>query len=119
VTCDPVYPPGQVFPFYYLAGIPYYHRTLIWPWLGTLNAINKSRAGRTDEAAADLARIAAWYISQNVVAEVYEPDGRPVNRRFFQAEFPFAWNAGLFVYAVHACGLADNEGAQAPVFWPV
>ncbi len=113
-TCDPVYSGWQVFPFYYLAGIPDYHRTLIWPWLGTLNAVNKWRLGRSDEAVADLARIAGWYVRQNVVAEVYEQDGTPVNRRFFQAEFPFAWNAGLFVYAAHACGFVEKRGAQAP-----
>jgi len=56
-TCDPVYPIWQVFPFYFLAGIPDYHRTLIWPWLGTLNAINKFRLGNQEEALADLARI--------------------------------------------------------------
>lgn len=108
-TCDPVYPFWQVFPFYFLAGIPDYHRTLIWPWLGTLNAINKFRIGRQQEAAADLARIGSWYVERNAVAEVYERDGSPVGRRFFQAEVPFAWNAGLFVYAVHALGLAEKS----------
>ncbi|MBI2246399.1 MAG: hypothetical protein HYY39_00890 [Armatimonadetes bacterium] len=102
---DPVYPPWQVFPFYYLAGIPDYHRTLIWPWLGTVNAVNKARLGFRQEAIRDLARIGSWYVRDNVVAEVYEPAGRPVSRRFFQAEFPFAWNAGLYVYAIHALDL--------------
>ena len=104
-TSDPVYPIWQVFPFYFLAGIPDYHRTLIWPWLGTLNAINKFRLGHQDEALADLARIGAWYVARNAVAEVYEQDGRPLSRRFYQAEVPFAWNAGLYVYAVHTLGL--------------
>ena len=104
-TCDPVYPIWQVFPFYFLAGIPDYHRTLIWPWLGTLNAINKFRLGQQDGALADLARIGEWYVARNAVAEVYEQDGRPLSRRFYQAEVPFAWNAGVYVYAVHALGL--------------
>lgn len=104
-TCDPVYPAWQVFPFYYLAGIPDYHRTLIWPWLGTVNAVNKFRSGDRSGAVVDLARIGSWYARENTVAEVYEPGGVPVSRRFFQAEFPFAWHAGLYVYAVHAVGL--------------
>jgi len=104
-TCDPVYPIWQVFPFYFLAGIPDYHRTLIWPWLGTINAINKFRLGQQDGALADLARIGEWYVARNAVAEVYEQDGRPLSRRFYQAEVPFAWNAGVYVYAVHALGL--------------
>ncbi len=107
-TCDPVYPFWQVFPFYYLAGIPDYHRTLIWPWLGTLNAINKFRLGRQGEAVADMARIGDWYVARNAVAEVFESDGMMLNRRFYQAEVPFAWNAGLYVYAVHAIGLAQS-----------
>ncbi|TMI76471.1 MAG: hypothetical protein E6H05_03510 [Bacillati bacterium ANGP1] len=91
--------------FYFLAGISDYHRTLIWPWLGTLNAINKFRLGQQDGALADLARIGEWYVARNAVAEVYEQDGRPLSRRFYQAEVPFAWNAGVYVYAVHALGL--------------
>jgi len=105
-TCDPVYPVWQVFPFYFLAGIPDYHRALIWPWLGTLNAINKFRLGQREAAIADLARIGTWFVEHNAVAEVYERDGLLVNRRFYQAEVPFAWHAGLYVYAVRALGLA-------------
>lgn len=110
--CDPVYSFWQVFPFYYLAGIPDYHRTLIWPWLGTLNAINKFRLGSREQAVADLARIGGWYVARNAVAEVYEPDGRMLHRRFFQAEVPFAWNAGTYVFAVHALGLAKNSSSR-------
>jgi hypothetical protein len=104
-TCDPVYPISQVFPFYFLAGIPDYHRTLVWPWLGTLNAINKFRLGDQPAALSDLARIGALFVERNAVAEVYEPDGRLLQRRFYQAEFPFAWNAGLYIYAAHTLGL--------------
>lgn len=105
-TCYPVYSPYQVFPFYYLAGIPDYHRTMIWPWLGTLNAVNKHRLGDRLLALADLSRFGAWYVRDNAVSEVYDQQGRPVTRRFFYAEVPFAWNAGVYVYAVHALGLA-------------
>ncbi len=108
-TCDPVYSPWQVFPFYFLAGIPDYHRTMIWPWLGTLNAINKHRLGYRDEALSDLARIGAWYVRWNAVGEVYDHNGRPVSRRFYQSEVPFAWHAGLYVYAVHELGLVESS----------
>lgn len=103
-TCHPVYPLRQVFPFYILAGIPDYHRTLIWPWLGTLHAINKHRRGDREAALADLSWIGQWYVQRNAVAEVYDAQGKPVSRRFYQAEVPFAWNAGLYVYAVHEVG---------------
>ena len=107
-TCEPVYSLRQVFPFYILAGIPDYHRTLIWPWLGTLHAVNKHRRGNRDAALADLARIGEWYVQRNAVAEVYDDEGKPVSRRFYQAEVPFAWNAGLYVYAVHEVGLLHD-----------
>lgn len=105
-TCDPVYPWWQVYPMYYLAGIPDYHRTLVWPWLGTLNAINKARLGHRDAAVADLARIGQWYVASGAVNEVYVPRGLPVSRRYYSAEVPFAWNAAFYVYALHATGLA-------------
>jgi glycogen debranching enzyme len=104
-VCYPVYAPWQVFPMYYVAGIPDYHRTMIWPWLGTLNAVNKARFGDREGAVADLGRIGAWYIQHNAVNEVYNREGMPVSRRFYTAEVPFAWNAGAYVYAVHTLGL--------------
>ncbi len=107
-TCHPVYPLSQVFPFYILVGLPDYHRSLIWPWLGTLNAVNKHRLGHQD-AVTDLARIGEWYLRENAVNEVYDRHGTPVARRFYHAEVPFAWNAGLYVYAVHALGFAPRE----------
>lgn len=107
-TCYPVYPWWAVFPLYYLAGIPDYHRTLIWPWLGTLNAVGKDRLGDRAGAVTDLARIGEWYIRGNAVNEVYDAGGTPVSRRFYHAEIPFAWNAGLYVYAVHTLDLAPG-----------
>ncbi len=107
-TCYPVYPWWRVFPMYYLAGIPDYHRTLIWPWLGTLSAVGKDRLGDRPGALTDLARIGEWYVRCNAVNEVYDAGGTPVARFFYQAEVPFAWNAGLYVYAVHTLGLAPS-----------
>jgi glycogen debranching enzyme len=110
-VCDPVYPSWRVFPMYYLAGIADYHRTMIWPWLGTLNAVCKARYGDREAALADLARIGAWYLRYNGVNEVYDHGGKPISRRFYTAEIPFAWNAGLYIYAVHTMGL---EGGLTP-----
>jgi len=106
-TCDPVYQWWRVFPMYFLAGIPDYHRTLIWPWQGTLNAINKARLGDRAGAVADLSRVGEWYVRWNAVNEVYGADGRPLSRRFYRAEVPFAWNAGVYVHAVHELGLIE------------
>jgi len=104
-TCDPVYPWWRVFPAYYLAGIPDYHRSLIWPWQGTLFALCKAQFGDRAGALADLAQLGEWYIRWHSVSEVYTPDGRPLARPFYTADVPFAWNAGTYVYVVHALGL--------------
>jgi glycogen debranching enzyme len=110
-TCDPVYPWWQVYPMYYLAGIPDYHRTLIWPWLGSLNAVNKARLGDRAGAVRDLERIGKWYVRSGAVNEVYLPAGIPLTRRFYSSEVPFVWNAAFYVYALHALGLVS---AQSP-----
>ncbi len=115
VTCHPIYPLWQVFPLYFAAGIPDYHRTLIWPWLGTLNAVNKHRLGERSGALTDLARLGEWFLRCNAVNEVYDRTGTPVARRFYHAEVPFAWNAGLYVYAVHTLGLVEGV-PPAPAF---
>jgi glycogen debranching enzyme len=104
-TCDPVYPWWRVYPMYYLAGIPDYHRTLIWPWLGTLNAVNKARLGDRAAAVRDLERIGAWYVRTGAVNEVYTSAGMPVSRRSYSSEVPFAWHAAFYVYALHKLGL--------------
>lgn len=110
-TCDPVYPWWQVYPMYYLAGIPDYHRTLIWPWLGTLNAINKARHGDRASAVRDLERIGSWYVRAGAVNEVYLPGGLPLSRRWYSSEVPFAWNAAFYVYALQVLGLVSAVGA--------
>ncbi len=109
--CEPIYRFWRVFPMYYLAGIGDYHRTMIWPWLGTLNAVCKARYGDRDGALADLARIGAWFLRHNGVNEVYDQRGNPIARSFYTAEIPFAWNAGLYVYAAHAIGLGEGVPA--------
>jgi glycogen debranching enzyme len=111
-TCHPVYTLRQVYPLYFAAGIPDYHRTMIWPWLGTLNAVNKHRLGSPTDAVADLARIGEWYIRRGAVGETYDRQGNPISRRFYHSEVPFAWHAGLYVYAVHAIGAAPGAATD-------
>jgi glycogen debranching enzyme len=107
-VCEPIYRFWRVFPMYYLAGIGDYHRTMIWPWLGTLNAVCKARYGDRDGAFADLARIGTWFLRHNGVNEVYDQAGKPISRSFYTAEIPFAWNAGVYVYAAHMIGLGEG-----------
>src|SRR5207302_982461 len=94
-VCHPVYSPWRVFPVYYLAGIPDYHRTLIWPWLGTLCAVSKARQGDREGAFADLARIGGWYLRYNAVNEVYDAEANTPARVRSPAMTPTQPTIGL------------------------
>jgi hypothetical protein len=52
--------------------------------------------------------IGEWYVRSNAVNEVYDREGRPISRRFYTAEVPFAMGAGTYVRAVHALGLEEG-----------
>jgi len=73
--CHPVYPAWRVFPLYDLAGFPDYHRTLIWPWLGTLLALREARDEDRTGTRADLSLLADWYVRGNSISEVYARAG--------------------------------------------
>jgi len=72
-------------------------RSISWPGI------------RDSAAVADLARIGAWYAARTAAAEVYDPGGMMLNRRFYQAEAPCAWNAGVYTYALHTLGPVRGE----------
>lgn len=109
VSVWPPYRRTQTLITYWIAGIADYHSSLIWPWLGAINALNKFRHKKQKEAIADLALIGKWYLKNGVVAEVYEKDGQPVSRSLYQAEQPFAWHAASYIYAVRSIGLVGRH----------
>jgi glycogen debranching enzyme len=95
----PDYPSRMVSPQLKLLGLGDYHNGLSWIWLGSLNALAKYRLGMKKEAIEILERISSLIIEYRGVYEVYEKTGVPVNRLIYKAEQPFAWSAGLFIYA--------------------
>ncbi len=88
-----------------LAGIPDYHTSMTWLWLGCLDVVCKHKLGLKQQAIEELLRISRIINKQGSIFEVYEQDGSPVNRRFYKAATDFSWSAGLFVYACNAIGL--------------
>ena len=84
-----------------LAGISDYHNGMSWLWLGCLDVICKKKLGLKGESQRLLSEIAEIIIKYNGVYEVYEPDGNPVKRSFYKSEHPFAWSAGMFLYALN------------------
>lgn len=96
----PAYPWWRIPIQNYLVGMADYHnRGCLWLQPGILYAIALHKTGKTDEATSVLTAIAGKIVEYNGVYEVYEKNGGPVKRLFYQSEYPFAWSAGLFLWA--------------------
>jgi len=99
-TNDPKYPFWRI-PFWnYLAGMGDYHnRGCVWLQPGILYALALSMVGRKKDAVERLKRIAEKISKYNGVFEVYDHSGKPLKRFFYRSEGPFAWSAGLYLWA--------------------
>ena len=101
VNSVPEYPLWRVPIFYILIGMRDYHNGLIWLQPGILYAIALHVRGYTKEARTVLTGIAKKITESDGAHEVYERNGKPVVRPLYRSEHPFAWSAGLFVWASH------------------
>ncbi len=98
----PRYPWYRIPLFHHCIGMGDYHnRGCLWLQPGILFAINLYKVGRKDEAIKFFHTISSKIVEYDGVFEVYEKDGSPVKRSFYQAEQPFAWSAGLYLFAYH------------------
>lgn len=100
LTNHPKYPIKMQSMLDTIFGIGDYHNGLSWLWLGSLDALAKHRLGMRDEALAELDKIASIIVLHNGVYEVYTKEAKPVKRLLYKSEQPFAWSAGLFLYAL-------------------
>jgi GH15 family glucan-1,4-alpha-glucosidase len=82
-----------------LAGIPEYHTQAAWLWLGAWHVISLIYMGRAAEAQEMLERILGIVERDKIVYEVYGVDGNFLNTRWYTAEAPLTWSAGMIVYA--------------------
>ncbi len=98
-----------------LLGMADYHgKSVAWLWLGAIAAMagkvyDRLYCGRI------LERLAKRIVEGRGVFEIYELDGRPVKRRFYKAEQPFAWNAGMFIRACTDVWPSLGHGGVEPV----
>lgn len=116
---DPV--PTQVVNFPYpiryigienrLAGIPHYHTSAAWLWLGSWHVVALARLGRHAEANELFRRLSELIVRDGVVHEAYGKDGRFLSTRWYTSEAPLTWNAGMIVYANHV--LQQTKAALA------
>lgn len=97
----PKYPIWRV-PFFHITiGMRDYHNGLIWLQPGILYTVALHMSGYHRDARTVLDGIAKKIIASGGVHEVYERNGQPVMRPVYRSEYPFAWSAGLFVWASH------------------
>jgi len=86
-----------------LGGMKHYHINFSWTWLGSIYALAKLKIGRKKEALQILAKIAGAIVRDGIVHEIYY-NNKPVNIFFYKSEAPWAWSAGLFLYACKMAG---------------
>lgn len=85
----------------HLAGIPEYHTQGAWLWLGAWHVIAAACQGYFDEASRLLEGIMNVVVRDRAVYEVYGPDGNFLSTRWYTAEAPLSWSAGMIIYACH------------------
>ncbi len=94
----PAYPLSKIYLPNIFLGFADYHTHMVWPWITCLYSLGLANADRK-RAKQILERVASKIIEYNDCYEVYEENGKPVSRWFYKSEYPFAWFAGLFIYA--------------------
>lgn len=99
-----------------LAGIPQYHTSAAWLWLGGWHVVALARSGRLAEAKALLQRVNHLIVRDGVVHEVYDEEGEPLRTFWYTSEAPLTWSAGMIVYAraVYERALGRVNGKSAP-----
>lgn len=95
----PLYPFWKINPVTRLFGIADYHNGISWSWLEALLSIAKNKAGKIKEAEVDLENFAKIVVRNGHVHETYFLDGRPFDHPRWKSAVPFAWGAGLFLWA--------------------
>lgn len=101
-TNFPKYPAWRIPIQNYLTGTwDYHNRGCLWLQPGLWYAIALARTGRRKESSYVFRCLARKITEYDGVYEVYEKSGVPVRRLLYTSEHPFAWSAGLFLYASH------------------
>lgn len=94
-----------------LAGIPHYHSSAAWLWLGAWHVVALLRVNRLHEAGMLLERMRLLIVRDKVVHEVYDQTGRPLSTFWYTSEAPLTWSASLFLYADAMYERAMREAA--------
>ena len=82
-----------------LGGVANYHTSASWLWIGAWHVIALARTGHIERAKKLVARILSVIVEDRQVHEVHGPNGKPLSSRWYTAEAPLTWNAGMVIYA--------------------
>ncbi|TRZ51987.1 hypothetical protein D4S03_04135, partial [bacterium] len=96
----PKYPSKKIDLFNRLIGIgDYQNQGMLWwqPACAYVAALVKT--GNLAEARTQMELMSKKVIEDQKISECYERDGRPVKRALYQAEQPFAWASGMYLWA--------------------
>lgn len=105
-TVFPRYSFWKVNPLTFLFGIQNYQNGNSWSWIEILLAITKIKNGKPEEARKILENISEVILQNGHIHETYFLSGRPFDHLLWKSAVPFAWSAGLFLWAVSEL---DNE----------
>ncbi len=95
----PKYKKSTIYGPFHLINLTDYHNGLIWFWLSCLAFVTLNRSNEDHLANKLIINMSTSIVTHGTMYEVYEKNGRPVNRLFYKSEKNFAWSAGLFVWA--------------------
>jgi glycogen debranching enzyme len=108
-TNFPRYPLWRVPLLHHVVGMGDYHnRGCLWLQPGILYVLALHKSGKKKEAKTILEVIIRKILEHNGIYEVYEKNGRPVRRLLYASEHPFAWSAGLFLWACSVLGFTKK-----------
>jgi len=100
LTNYPSYPATMIYPLFRLINLKDYHNNgMCWLWIGCLDVIAKQKSGMKKQAEELLERIASKIVEYGDVYEVYEKNGKQVNRFFYKSEHHFSWSSAMFIVA--------------------
>ena len=99
-TVYPRYPFWKINPLTFLFGIQNYQNGNSWSWIEILLAVSKIKNGKSEEAKETLENISGIILENGHIHETYFLDGRPFDHLLWKSAVPFAWSAGLFLWAV-------------------
>lgn len=101
---DREYPFYLVGPEMWIAGIPNYHTSCSWMWIGGWHVVANQRVGRRERAREIMDRMLETVARDGTVYEVHAPHGAPLATRLYHSEDPLSWNAALILYAHSVLG---------------